>query len=308
MKESKDSSGPGPGIGSNRFLLRLARGPIVSSGAVGTLIQDRGLTPGETSEIWNLRRPQEVAAIYRSFYQAGAELIGTNTFGANRIKLKRFGLADQAYQLNRRGAEIARQALPPSCFIFGSAGPTGELLAPLGPLTDEEVYQAFREQSLALAEGGVDVICFRTMSDLREILLAIRAAKENTDLPVIATLSFSLGQRGYRTMMGVAPATAISELRQAGAEVVGANCGQGMEEMVGLMREMRELDSGYLAAQPNAGRPELVEGRTVYAQSPEDFAARVPELLYLGIQIIGGCCGAGPEHIRRLARAVEAAG
>jgi len=289
----------------SRFLDRLALGPIISSGAIGTLIQDRGLPLGEISEIWNIRQPEEVAAVYRSFCEAGAELIGTNTFGANRIKLKRFGLEGRAYELNLRGAQIGRQSLPQSCLLFGSAGPTGDLLAPLGTLTHEEVYGAFREQSLALAEGGVDVLCFRTMSDLEEIKLAIRAAKENTNLPIIATMTFALGQRGYRTMMGIDPQAAVLGLRQAGADVIGSNCGQGMEEMVGLIAEMRNLDAGYVAAQPNAGRPQLIEGKTVYAQDPKEFACRVPELLDLGVNIIGGCCGVSPEHIRQVAEAVE---
>ncbi|MDH7499189.1 MAG: homocysteine S-methyltransferase family protein [candidate division NC10 bacterium] len=292
----------------SRFLDRLALGPIVSSGAIGTLIQDRGLPSGETSELWNLRQPEEVAAIYHSFWEAGAELIGTNTFGANRIKLARFGLQDQAYDLNLKGAQIARRNLPDSCLIFGSAGPTGELLAPLGPLSREEVYAAFREQSLALAEGGVDVLCFRTMSDLEEIRIAISSAKENTHLPVIATMSFSLGQRGYRTMMGVDPEAAVQGLRLAGADVIGSNCGQGIEEMAGLMAEMRRLDSGYLAAQPNAGKPQLIEGKSVYAQAPREFASRVPDLLQLGINLMGGCCGVGPEHIREVAAVVRRTG
>jgi 5-methyltetrahydrofolate--homocysteine methyltransferase len=178
-------------------------------------------------------------------------------------------------------------------------------MAPLGTLSEEEAYEAFREQSLALAEGGVDVLCFRTMSDLEEMRIAIRAAKENTSLPVIATMSFAWGQQGYRTMMGIDPSTAVRELRQAGVEVIGSNCGQGMEEIIGLMAQMRSLDQGYLAAQPNAGMPQLIEGKTVYAQDPQDFASRVPELLDQRINIIGGCCGAGPEHIREVARAAQ---
>jgi len=289
----------------NPFLHRLSLGSMVSSGAVGTLIQDRGLPTGETSEIWNIQHPEDVAQVYRSFYEAGAELIGTNTFGANRIKLKRFGLEEKAYELNRRGAEIAHQALPKSCFIFGSAGPTGELLAPLGTVTEEEVYGAFREQSVALAEGGVDVLCFRTMSDLEEIQIAIRAGQENTNLPILATMSFSLGQKGYRTMMGIDPETAVRALREAGAQVIGSNCGQGIEEMVGLMAEMRSLDSGYLAAQPNAGTPQWIGEKTVYAQEPEAFSARVQDLLDLKVSIIGGCCGVLPEHIRQVAMVVK---
>jgi len=292
----------------NAFLRRLSQGPLVSSGAIGTLIHDRGLPPGEIPELWNIRQPEQVAAIYLSFYEAGAELIGTNTFGANRVKLKRYGLEEKAYEFNQRGAQIARQALPDSCLLFGSAGPTGELLAPLGPLSEEEVYEAFREQSLALAEGGVDVLCFRTMSDLEEIKIAMAAARENTDLPIVSTMSFSLGQRGYRTMMGIDPETAVHALRQAGAHAIGANCGQGMEEMVGLMQELRGYDPGHLVAQPNAGKPQLIQGKTTYAQDPAVFASKVQALLDMGVCIIGGCCGVGPEHIRCVAEAVRKRG
>jgi 5-methyltetrahydrofolate--homocysteine methyltransferase len=263
---------------------------------------------GEISELWNLRRPEEVASIYRAFWEAGAELVGTNTFGANRIKLKRWGLEEMAHDLNRRGAELARSALPDSCLLFGSAGPTGELLAPLGDLTEQAVYHAFREQALALAEGGVDVLCFRTMSDLGELRIAIRAARENTDLPIIATMSFSLGRKGYRTMMGIDPQTAVSSLREAGALVIGANCGQGMEEMIGLMAEMRSYDGGYLAAQPNAGTPQLIGGKTVYSQDPQAFLLKMGDLLGLGVAIVGGCCGVGPEHVRAMAEQVRRRG
>lgn len=287
------------------LLERLSRGPMVSSGAVGTMLQSKGLPPVTTLEEYNLSHPEAVAEIHSAYWEAGAEMIGTNTFGANPLKLKKAGLSDKAYLLNYHGARIARGAAPKDVFVFAAIGPSGEFLAPLGEITPEQMYEVYKSQIRALAEGGVDILSLRTFTDLEELKIAIRAAKENAELPVIATMTFDLGQKGFRTMMGVDVKAAIEGMVGAGAEVIGSNCGRGMEEMVPLMKEMRNHYQGYLTAQPNAGLPQLIEGKARYTQSPEEFASWVPSLLEAGVNLIGGCCGTTPAHTRKVAEAVR---
>jgi 5-methyltetrahydrofolate--homocysteine methyltransferase len=287
------------------FLERLSTGPMVSSGAVGTVLQAKVLRPVKTLEEYNLTDPEAVAEIHRAYVDAGAEMIGTNSFGANPLKLKKVGLEDKAFDLNYQAARIARRAAPRGVFVFAALGPSGEFLTPLGTIDPEEMYSAYRTVVVAAAEGGADILSLRTFSDLEEMRIALRAAKENTDLPVIATMTFDLGQKGFRTMMGVDVETAIAGMVGAGAEVIGSNCGRGMEEMLPLMKEMRARYPGYLTAQPNAGLPELVDGRAKYTQSPEDFASWVTSLLEAGVDIIGGCCGTTPAHTRRVAEEVR---
>lgn len=289
----------------HRFLERLSRGPMVSSGAVGTMLQAKGLPPVTTLEEYNLSHPEAVAEIHRAYCEAGAEMIGTNTFGANPLKLRKARLADKAYDFNYQGAKIARAAAPKEVLVFAAIGPSGEFLAPLGEISPEEMYEIYKGQILALAEGGADLLSLRTFTDLEEMRIAVRAAKENTQLPVIATMTFDLGQKGFRTMMGVDVKAAIEGMAGAGAEVIGSNCGRGMEEMVPLMGEMRVQFKGYLTAQPNAGLPQLVDGKAKYIQSPEEFASWVPRLLEAGVSIIGGCCGTTPDHTRKVAEALR---
>jgi len=287
------------------LLERLSRGPMVSSGAVGTMLQAKGLPPVTTLEEYNLSYPEAVAEIHSAYCEAGAEMIGTNTFGANPLKLKKAGLAEKAYRFNYEGARIARKAAPKDVFVFAAIGPSGEFLAPLGDITPEEMYEVYKSQILALVEGGVNILSLRTFTDLEEVKIAIRAAKENAKLPVIATMTFDLGQKGFRTMMGVDVKAAVEGMVGAGAEVIGSNCGRGMEEMVPLMKEMRNYYQGNLTAQPNAGLPQLIEGKARYTQSPEEFASWVPSLLEANVNLIGGCCGTTPAHTRKVGEAIR---
>ncbi len=287
------------------FLERLSRGPMASSGAVGTMLQAKGLPPVTTLEEYNLSHPEAVAEIHRAYWEAGAEMVGTNTFGANPLKLKKANLADRAYDLNFQGARIAREASPEEVFVFAALGPSGEFLTPLGDITPEQMYEAYKSVILAVAEGGVDILSLRTFTDLDEMRIAIRAAKENSRLPIIATMTFDLGQKGFRTMMGVDVEAALKGMIGAGADVIGSNCGRGMEEMVPLMKEMRAHFDGHLTAQPNAGLPQLIDGKARYTQLPEEFASWVPALLETGVAIIGGCCGTTPAHTRKVAETLR---
>jgi 5-methyltetrahydrofolate--homocysteine methyltransferase len=243
----------------------------------------------------------------RRYVDAGADFVTTNTFGGTSFRLALHGLEAEHERINRQAVEAVRRAVAGKALVSGSVGPTGRLLEPLGDAAPEAVLAAFAEQVAVLAAAGADLICIETMSDLTEATLAVRAARERaSDLPVIATMTFEPGPRGYFTVMGVGVEQAVGGLLEAGADVVGSNCGTGMEDMVGIARELTRTAQLPVAVQPNAGLPETRDGAVVYNESPTAMAARVPELLDLGVALVGGCCGTTPEHIRALREAVDA--
>jgi 5-methyltetrahydrofolate--homocysteine methyltransferase len=273
---------------------------LIADGGWGTELQKRGLAPGEPPEAWNLSRPEEVAAVARSYVEAGADIILTNTFGGSPLKLAKVHLEDKLLEINRRGARISKQAAGDQALVFASIGPSGEFMAPLGTVSEVDMVQGFAEQAMALAAGGADGIVVETMMDLAEAKAALRAAKESTSLPVAVTLTFNKGPKGYATMMGVRPEQAAAELERAGANILGANCGAGIDIMIELMGLMRSATTLPLWCKPNAGLPELVHGKTVYRETPEMMASKLKDLVRAGAKIVGGCCGTTPCHIRAL--------
>ncbi|MGB4291975.1 MAG: homocysteine S-methyltransferase family protein [Bacteroidales bacterium] len=276
---------------------------LLCDGAWGTLLQQKGLQPGECPELWNLTRRDDVLDIARSYIEAGADIIETNSFGGSRIKLSQYGLGDKASLINETAASISREAAGPDRHVAGSIGPTGKILM-TGDITADELYEAFSEQATALEKGGADIIIIETMSDAEEAAIAVKAAKENTHCTVIATMTFNPAPDGtYYTIMGVTPADMIRILREAGADIIGSNCGNGTEVLTGVARAIREADREVpLIIQPNAGVPQLIDGKTIFPESPEIMSSFVPELVNLGVNIIGGCCGTTPEHIKAIAR------
>lgn len=280
----------------------LASAPVVTDGAWGTQLQARGLPAGQCPDAWNLERPSEVEAVARAYVEAGSQIILTNTFRANRLALAGYGLAHRVREINRAGAEISRRAAGGSARVFASMGPTGRMLM-IGETTEEELQQVFAEQAQALAEGGADGIVVETMSDLAEAAIAVRAARA-TGLPVVASMVFDSGKNLDRTMMGVTPEQAAVGLREAGADVVGANCGQGVAGYVAVCRRLRAAAEVPVWIKANAGLPELVNGVPVYRMRPEEFAGYVPALVEAGASFIGGCCGTHPEFIRAIRRAL----
>jgi len=288
---------------------RLQQGHVIlADGATGTLLQSMGLRSGECPELWNLKCPEKVRSVVKAYVAAGAEIVLTNTFGGSRWKLSRWGLADRVCEINERAAQLAREAAGEERWVAGSIGPTGRLLTPMGDLSEEQALEAFQEQAVALYQGGVDLILVETMTDLQEAVLAVRAAREYTPLPVIASMAFEKGARGYRTVMGVDIALAVQELTKAGAQILGTNCGAGIDEAIEIVEEMRRYTSLPLWAKPNAGVPQLVKGQTVYPHTPNYMANRVGALLEAGANIIGGCCGTTPDHIRAIAQILERLG
>jgi 5-methyltetrahydrofolate--homocysteine methyltransferase len=294
-------------MNKNRILAAVQSGRVlVSDGAWGTLLQKKGLKPGECPELWCLERRADVLEVARSYIEAGADMIESDSFGGTRFKLEHYGLSHPVSEINEAAAQISREAAGPSKWVIASIGPTGKMLV-TGEVTEEALYEAFKEQAVALAKGGADGLCIETMSAGDEAAIAVRAARENTDCEVICTFTFQLGAKGlFRTMMGLSPAKATRTAIDAGAHIVGANCGNGMERMVSIIREMRgAAGTTPLLVHANAGLPTTVEGVDVFPEGPEEMAGRVKAVIDAGANIVGGCCGTTPAHIRAMRQVVD---
>ena len=293
------------------FLQRLQTDILVFDGAMGTMLFQAGLPSGACPELWNAERPEILQGIHRAYIEAGSDLVETNTFGGTRLKLKAYGLEARCRELNEKAARLARSVSPPGGYVAGSIGPTGHLpdtFEPLGDTPAQVFYENFREQALALAGGGVDCFAIETMMIPDEAVLAIKAAKEATGLPVMCSMTFQYSEaKGIdRTMWGTSPAQAAAKLAEAGADIVACNCGDGGPGRVpAILAEMRTATSALLAAYPNAGIPKVVGDKTVYDLTPEAMASAYPAILAAGARIVGACCGSTPAHIRKIAEVVK---
>ena len=290
------------------LLDRLRSGAIlVGDGAWGTQLMACGLEPGESPEALNLSDPQVLGEIAGLYLDAGAELITTNTFGASPLSLERYGLAERTEEINRAAVAALKPVVEGRAYISGSVGPCGAMVKPYGDTEPEAMADAFHRQIGALIDAGADLICVETMIDLTEARLAVEAARaRSADIPIIATMTFDATPRGYFTMMGSSVEQACAALVEAGANVVGSNCGNGVEKMVEIAREFARHATVPIAIQSNAGLPEQSGGVLVWPETPDFMAERVGELIDLGVKIIGGCCGTGPDHIRAIRSAVDA--
>ncbi len=277
----------------------LAGGPVITDGAWGTQLQALGLGLGDFPDAWNLEHPRKVAEVARGYVEAGSRVILTNTFGANRIRLAEQGLADKVEPINRAGVEISREAAGDRAKVFASIGPSGKLLMN-GDIDAEALERAFAEQARALAQGGADALVVETMSDLEEARLAVGAARK-TGLPVVACMVFDSGKAKDRTMMGQTPEQVASALTEAGADVIGANCGQGIAGFVALCERLHAATPQPIWIKANAGLPVVVDGQPRYQVTPDEFAGYLAALLAAGAAFAGGCCGTNPPFIRALA-------
>jgi len=279
---------------------------LVADGGWGTFLIAEGLGPGDCPELWNTEHAEVVRTIAQNYVEAGADVITTNSFGGSRCKLEQYGLGDRAAELNEAAAALSREAAGDRVHVIASIGPTGKFLI-TGEVTEEALYEAFKEQAMALERGGADACVVETMSALDEAVIAVRAAKENTKLEIISSFTYASQAGGaYRTMMGVTPAQMAAACLDAGATILGSNCGLGSAEMVGVIRALHEAAPGVpLLVNPNAGQPVHTDAGDTYPETPEIMAGFTPTFIEAGATIIGGCCGTHPGHIRAIAAAVK---
>jgi len=292
------------------LLSRLNSGEVlVCDGAMGTMLQSFGYTTGDPPEKWGVEHEESLRRVHSEYIEAGADIILTNTFGGSRPKLEKYGLGSEVEPLNRDLAQIAVDEASKAerkVYVAGDVGPTGEFMEPIGMLTESDMIEIFSQQIRALAQGGVDLIFIETMMDPNEAAAAVKAAREVCDLPVFASMSYNVDKKGFRTMMGTSPEQAVKILLETGADVVGANCGDVLASMMPrLIRQMKEAGAKLVVVEPNAGAPRIIDGKTVFPQTPDEMAKSVPEMIEAGADVIGGCCGTTPEHIRLIARIVK---
>jgi 5-methyltetrahydrofolate--homocysteine methyltransferase len=281
--------------------------PIITDGAMGTMLFQMGLEHGSAPELWNVNQPDKIASVHQAYVDAGSQIILTNTFGCNRLRLDLHKLSDRAVELNQAAAKVAREVAdkaPHGVVVAGDIGPTGSILLPYGDMEFDTAVEVFEEQARALIESGVDVIWIETMSDLEEVRAAVEAVRKvDPKFPIVTTMTFDTG--GF-TMMGVSPEQAFITLSELDVLALGGNCGNGIEEIVGVIEKMKGLDKGDLpiVAKANAGIPHIEDGVPVYDATPEKMGQYAATVRGLGAQIIGGCCGSTPDHIREIAKAL----
>ncbi len=284
----------------------LAAGPVTTDGAWATQLQERGLPVGACPDAWNLAQPELVEQIARAYVEAGSQVILTNTFGANRFILSRHHLAGQVAAINEAGVAISRRGAAGRALVWASMGPSGVMLL-MGEATPGELQAAFAEQAEALARAGADGIVIETMSDPAEAALAVAAAGA-TGLPVVASMTFGSGAKQDRTLMGTTPEQAAEQLLAAGADLAGANCGQGIAGFVDICRRLHAASGRPVWIKANAGLPEVRDGKPAYRQTAAEFAAYVPALVEAGAGLIGGCCGTTPEFVAAVRRQLKGSG
>ena len=282
----------------------LTGGSLLLDGGWGTQLQLRGLPVGEHPDLWNLSHPEKVLEVATAYVAAGSDVILTNTFGANRSLLAKHGFENRVAEINKTGVEISKQGANGKAKVFASIGPTGLLLM-MGQITEDEMYRVFKEQADAIADANPDGIVVETMSDPTEAAIAVKAAKE-TGVPVAVSFVFDSGKNKDRTMMGATPEQCVEKMTQAGADIIGANCGQGIDGFIPICERMKAATEKPLWMKANAGLPEIVDGKTIYRQTAEAFAEKAVALLAAGASFIGGCCGTTPEFIAAVRSACRA--
>lgn len=287
------------------FLERLQSGDIlVADGATGTNLQQRGLSMGKPGEVWVFERPEEIKRLYKDFVEARSDIILTCTFGGTSIRLEGEGMGNRAEELNKRAAKLAREAEGDSdVLVAGSMGPTGQMLMPLGTMEEDEAFIAFADQARALTEAGVDLLLLETHFDLGEARIAVEAARSVSSLPLVCSFSYD---RGTRTMMGVSPSQMAAEISTLDVSVLGINCGRNLDDNLNALKELRDATDLPIWFKPNAGLPQMDdEGKSFYDVTPEEIGSRVSDWIAAGANIVGGCCGSSPEHIRQIALAAK---
>ncbi len=286
---------------------RIKRGDVlISDGAIGTMLMKEGLKPGDCPEKINLEKPEVLEKIAGLYHAAGADIIQTNSFGGSPLKLAYYSLDDKTEEINKSAVNAVKRGTGGNSYISGSCGPCGQLIRPYGDIEPETVFDNFKRQTEILINAGVDLITIETMTDLTEVSLAINASKSVSEsIPVAATMTFDLTPKGFFTIMGTNIQDAVEGMIDAGADIIGSNCGNGIENMILIAEEFKKYSSVPLMIQSNAGLPVLKGDESVYPEIPEFMAEKCKRLLEIGISIIGGCCGTTPEHVAEIVKVVD---
>jgi methionine synthase I (cobalamin-dependent) len=287
------------------LLDKLAKEGLIFDGGMGTMLIQEGLAGGELSESWNLKEPEIIKKIHAAYFQAGADIATTNTFAGSSFKLKKAGLEEKPEEVNSRGVEIAKEAAGAGQFVAGSIGPIGEMLQPVGMLSVEQATELFAEQAGYLAKAGADLFIIETMFDLNESQTAIKAVRSVSSLPIFATITFEKKTKGFYTIMGNTVDESMQGLAESGANVVGANCSLGSEQMIDLAAEIKKCTELPVIMQPNAGMPQTKKDQVIYPEEKEFFVDNLLKIKDLGVEVVGGCCGTNPEYIKLLAEKLK---
>jgi 5-methyltetrahydrofolate--homocysteine methyltransferase len=277
---------------------RLNEEVLICDGAMGTMLIQKGMPQGECPDLWGIKKHKILLEIHKEYVTAGADMITTNTFGSNWLKLKKYKAQKKVKQINKSAVDIAKEAAGNKAYVLGDIGPTGEYIKPVGDIDVKEMVDVFIEQAKVLEESGIDAIILETFSDMEELKNAILAVKENTALPIIASMTFQkLPEKGFRTTSGITIPQLVSESLLAGADVIGTNCTLTGIDMIDVVSEIRALGTAFIICQPNAGMPRLEQDKTVYDESPESFSGHIKTIVEKGANIVGGCCGTTPEYV-----------
>jgi len=291
----------------SKILQRLEREVLIRNGAIGTMVQQKGAALGGCIGQWIVDHPAPYQELLQEYFRVGCHICGGGTSGLNRFRLEKYGLQDKARELNEKVVRLAHEIKPADGFVSGIIGPTGKFLKPAGDLSFEEALRVFGEQAAALAKGRADLIAIDTFYDLEEAVAALQAVKSVTHLPVSVSFAFDRGPKGFRTMMGLGPEAAAARLEDEGADIVGANCGGvALEQVASIIELMKKNCRKPVSAKPNAGAPQVVEGKEVYQATPEQFAEKVPEWIRAGARMVSGCCGTTPRHLEKMVTRLKA--
>ncbi|MCG3224947.1 MAG: homocysteine S-methyltransferase family protein [Candidatus Heimdallarchaeota archaeon] len=272
---------------------------------MGSRLIDLGLQPGTPPESWNITQPEKIKQIHLEYFSAGSDIVLTNTFGGSRLKLEAHGHGDKVKEYNTRAVEIAKEICPPNGYIAGDIGPSGKFLPPVGSITEQELIENFIEQTTILAEADVDLFFIETMVDLKEAEIAVKAAKRVSNIPIFASITYKKTKRGFFTIMGNSIEQCSEVLEEAGADAIGANCTISSEEMVDLIPLIANSTNLPIIAKPNAGQPQLIEGKTIYLSKPAEFTRDIQQMIKNGATIVGGCCGSNPKFIDEISNQIR---
>jgi len=278
---------------------------VILDGAMGSLLMDQGLPPGDPPDFWNISNPEKVQKIHKSYFEAGSDAVLTNTFGSSMLKMMAYKHGNSIEDYNKKGVELAKEICPEQGYVAGDIGPCGGYLPPVGTTSVEEFYNNSLEQARYLSEAGVDFFVVETMMDIKEAEAAVRAIKEISKLPILASITYKKTKKGFFTIMGNSVEHCVKVLEEAGSDIIGTNCTLGSDEMVELIPMIKEQTNLPISVKPNAGQPQLIDGKTVYNATPENFARDISSMIDAGASVVGGCCGSNPEFIKKITEVIK---